>query len=196
MKFKIRCHAISEIMATSRTKDPLSVGCKTYLKKWMADKAFGFSIDHGNKYTNKGHAMEGPALDYLGLEKNKQFYEDEFIQGTPDALTEGLVIDIKNSWDHSTFPLYEKDLPSKAYYWQMQGYMHLTGKKEAHVCYFLQSWEDLNYDHVPMSGRIKTFPVMYDEDAIGKVMEKVKLCQAYVDEHWVDVGRVEPQDEF
>ena len=37
--------------------------------------------------------------------------------------------------------------------------------------------------------------VEYDPTAEAKIREKVEQCQAYVDKHWIELGRVE-LDEF
>ena len=50
----------------------------------------------------------------------------------PDILSDQL-IDIKSSWDFTTFPMHQQSLPSKDYYWQMQGYMMLTEKRYARL---------------------------------------------------------------
>lgn len=176
----------------------LPQGVQTYLKKWMKEQAFGRQVDFGNKYTRKGHAMEEPALESLGLKKNITSYYDDFFTGTPDAIHDETVIDIKNSWDHNTFPMYENDLPNRDYWWQMQGYMHLTKLNKAEVKYFLQSWPDegINYEHVKMQYRIKTYHVQYDPEAIERIKERVLLCQEYVDQHYISVEYTEIDDEY
>ena len=68
--------------------------------------------------------------------KNEEMFGNDMITGTPDINDEKL-IDIKSSWDFSTFPMHSNDITSKDYYWQMQGYMELTGHKESTLAYCL-----------------------------------------------------------
>jgi len=194
-KFRIRCSAIGEIMGASRTKDPLSKTAQSYLQKWMKDEAFGFSIPLDNKFVRKGNEMEPKALEWMGCDKHVTSYENDILTGTPDTIDGETVRDVKCSWDHTTFPMYDTACPNKGYWWQLQGYMILTGCRQASLDYFLFSYEDLSYDHIPMEKRHKRFEIEYDPTAEAKIREKVEQCQAYVDEHWVELGRVE-LDEF
>jgi hypothetical protein len=68
--------------------------------------------------------------------KNKDTLSNEFVQGTPDIVTKDEVIDIKSSWDAFTFKKASMAL-NDMYYWQLQGYMWLTGKKSARLAYCL-----------------------------------------------------------
>lgn len=185
-----------------RDNPTLPAGAITYVKKWMADQAFNRRIEHSNKYTEKGHATEDAALAHLGLTKNETFYENDFLQGTPDGLeydSGNLVCihDVKNSWDHHTFPMYETEVPNSGYWWQGQGYMCLLGCKNYKLQYFLQSWVDertgevYDYDHIDINERIKTFPFSYDPDAIEQVKVRVAMCQAFVNKHYRELKRYE-----
>ncbi len=51
--------------------------------------------------------------------------------------TPGGILDIKCSYEAHTFPFFEDEIPTKDYYYQLQGYMWLTGKDEALLCYCL-----------------------------------------------------------
>lgn len=131
---------------------PLSKGCKTFLSglyatekyhKWSPNK------DIGSKHTEKGKEVEPEALamvsvlDNVLLFKNEERVDDGHFSGLPDSF-EGenireatIVHDVKCPWDIETFFSYlGKELPP-VYYWQMQGYMALTGAKIAKVHFCL-----------------------------------------------------------
>lgn len=197
-KFKIRCHAINEIMAgtvgltdvqkariielETRKKDhaagvdkvkpltpnmekelagliykrdnpELPEGAKTYVKKWLKQQLFHRKPDFKAIVVDKGLACEpmGIALlsEILGvpLEKNDEFFENEFMEGEPDIvqyLPDGKkkVRDIKNSWDLFTFPMFEEEIPNDDYEKQLQGYMILTGAETASLDYTLINTPD------------------------------------------------------
>ena len=63
---------------------------------------------------------------------------DEYFTGEPDLIVDGVVMDIKNSWDLWTFPLFEKEIPTKDYYLSITGlYMYLLGLEKAKLIYVL-----------------------------------------------------------
>lgn len=133
-----------------KDEDPLSSTAKSYLKKYYMYLKYGkwsASLDKGNKYTNKGKLGEPESillcsfLDDRPYMKNTQRFDDEFLTGEPDIMdlrTSGwYVIDVKTSWDAETFidPL-GKDL-TPLYWWQIQGYLALTGAMSGEVSYCL-----------------------------------------------------------
>lgn len=147
-----KLEAIIPILESQKdVEEPLSVSAKTYLNslyafekyhKWSASK------DRGNKYTDKGKEAEANAIQMVSILEGK-FYqkhegrmENEFICGHPDVLDSDedgkivKVIDVKAPWDIETF-FYNLGRPLVAqYYWQIQGYMALTGAEvgEVHFC--------------------------------------------------------------
>jgi len=197
-QFKIRCSAIGDIMANSRTKDPLSKGAKTYVKHWLKEKIYGYEKEWSNKYVAKGHEVEQDSLDFvafhlnfLDLPKNEDRYENDYLTGTPDALPGDIVIDVKNSWDFTTFPIFENNVPTKDYMYQLQGYMALTGRKKAKLIYtlmdtpeFLLSPHDdiFTYENIDVKYRVKVFEIERDNEMIDKIYKKVEDCRAYINE--------------
>lgn len=172
---------------------------KSYLDGWMKSKAFGVEIHVKSKYIDKGNAMEGAALAHMGLRKNLIRTEDDYFTGEPDAITIDTIHDIKNSWDHSTFPFFETECPNKDYWWQLQGYMRLFGLSKSELDYFLYSTEEYSYDHIHMDDRIKKFPIAEDRAAIERAIERVKLCQDYVAKRYKSVRPappIEDDDDF
>lgn len=217
---KIRSSAIGKLMSTPRNKsEVLSETAKTYIQDLFKENELGIAREFWSRYTDKGLIMEDEAIDFAGqvlgwefVVKNEESFENEWITGTPDVLTKTLLADIKCSWDGNTFPLFDTELKNKDYFWQMQGYMWLTGLKQAELVYCLMDtphqivedevrrahWkaglidEDIDlreavqsqhtFSHLPNSLRIKRFIVEKNEDAIDNIKEKVELSREYYEQ--------------
>ncbi len=54
-----------------------------------------------------------------------------------DVNTNEILLDIKCSYEAHTFPFFEDEIPTKDYYYQLMGYLWLTNKTEALLCYCL-----------------------------------------------------------
>jgi predicted phage-related endonuclease len=73
----------------------------------------------------------------FGVQKNEEQFKNDYFVGTPDIITEDSIIDIKTSWDATTFPWFDSELPNKDYMYQLLAYMDLTGKLNGYVAYCL-----------------------------------------------------------
>jgi len=145
-RFKIRASAIGKIMTNSRKKDELSKTAQSYCLDWIKQQPefYNRRKEFSSKYTDKGNQVEDDSLhfaaDQLGygmILKNDLHFSNDFMTGTPDAVTLEEVIDVKSSWDFSTFPTFATEIPNKDYYWQLMGYMALTSKRESKLIYCL-----------------------------------------------------------
>lgn len=136
-------------LAKNKDEDPLSKSAKGYLKRYYGYLKYGkwsASLDKGNKYTNKGKLGEPAAIELVSfldnklLQKNQTRFDNEFLTGEPDIIDnsgELYLYDVKTSWDIETFTEnLGKDL-NPLYWWQIQGYMALTGAKSGEVSYCL-----------------------------------------------------------
>lgn len=215
--FKIRCSAIGKIMTNPRTKgELLSQTAKSYIEDEVLRAKYGINKTFSSRYTDKGNLVEAQGIEMganaleLGfLWKNEEHFENDFLTGTPDVNTNDLLLDVKCSWDATTFPFFATEIPTKAYYYQLQGYMELTGKTEALLVYALVNtpeamvedevrrahWsaflidEDLalrdevmsrhNFDNIPLGRRVKFFKVQKDDQVINEIKERVELCRVY-----------------
>lgn len=215
--FKIRCSAIGKIMTNPRTKgELLSQTAKTYIEEEVLRAKYGVIKPFYSRYTDKGNLVEGEAIEMaaevleIGLIwKNEEHFTNDFLTGTPDVNTDTILLDVKSSWDATTFPFFATEIPTKDYYYQLQGYMELTGKTEALLVYCLVNtpiemvedeirrahWnahlleEDLDlrdeilkrhvFDHIPLNRRVKVFKVEKDEQVINEIKERVELCREY-----------------
>lgn len=139
--FKIACHAIGEIMG----QKGLGKTGETYVKEWYISKQFKRKKDFYSKYVEKGLQVEETGIEMFSvwlnegvkLEKNIEWFKNDFMLGCPDVIYNEKVSDIKSSWSLFTFPYFDKELTNKDYWWQLQGYMALTGLKKASLVYCL-----------------------------------------------------------
>jgi hypothetical protein len=197
IEFKMRASASGKLAVSPRSKsEALSKTTKSYIQEWLASEIYGVRKQIKSKYLDKGNRVEDAAIDYaadalgwLFAIKNEEYFEDDYFCGTPDVILEDTIIDIKSSWDCFTFPLFEEEIPNKDYFYQLQVYMHLTGKRKAQLCYVLMNTpEDLTFDEpidyteIDSKYRIKTFDIDYDPEIIDKLQEKVILSRQYIKE--------------
>jgi hypothetical protein len=142
-KTLFRCSSLGKIMT-----DGGGVTREKYLRQLHRELKYGRRKEFTSKYTEKGLQVEEDAITLYSrvkktfFKKNSERLNNSFITGEPDLFT-GLeirsadtIIDTKASWDLFTFP-YPTDKPDKNYYWQMQGYMALTGAKSATLAFCL-----------------------------------------------------------
>lgn len=124
----------------------LPEGAKTYCQKWLKEQLYNRRKHFTNRYLEKGIQCEDGAIEFSaefhgwdGAEKNDEWFEDDYMQGTPDIILDysSHVIDIKNSYDAFSFPLFETEIPTKGYETQLQVYLSLTGHNIATLCYCL-----------------------------------------------------------
>ena len=149
--YKFRCSSLGHLMTEARSKsESLSESTKTHLIDCYIAATFNRRNKITSKFLDKGLQVEELSIDLLSS-VNKEFYiknedrlSNDFIQGTPDIVIEDeekKVIDIKSSWDIYTFGRSMKT-ENKLYYWQLQGYMWLTGAKKAILAYCLVDTPD------------------------------------------------------
>lgn len=206
--FKIRCSAIGQIMSNPRSKkEYLSKTTASYCEDWLKEQIYGRKKEFTSKYTNKGNIVEQSSLDFVASElgygslvKNEKSFENEFLTGTPDAILEDHIIDVKNSWDCFTFPLFFNNVPNKSYYWQAQGYLALTGLDSYKLIYTLMDTPDelikkeyfnsnLDYDtfakqykysSIDSKYRIKVFEIERNDTDIDQIYTRVVECREHI----------------
>lgn len=158
LRFKIRASQASKIVTLPKTKKAresgdLSGSHKNYIKEWLIEKKYRRTKDISSKFLDKGNMVEEASLTRVSLAtgkfltKDTENLENEFATGHLDSRSNGVVYEIKSSWDIFTFPMFEQTLPNKDYYWQVQTYLWLTGYEVGYVCYCLENLpEPLIYD--------------------------------------------------
>lgn len=141
--YLFRCSSLGKIMTNDRSGKQMGETAKTYIKELYLEHKYGIKKDFSNKYIEKGLQSEDAAIALYSFvkgdfyTKNDEWFKNEFICGTPDIITDTTIIDVKTAWDATTFPFFEDELPTKAYAYQVQGYMWLTGKEKASLAYCL-----------------------------------------------------------
>lgn len=135
-----RCSSLGKIMTDSRSKsEPLSQTTKSYLRELWIEEKYGVKKDISSKYLAKGIQCEEVSISlYSNIKgeffvKNEKLYHNDYIKGTPDVVSK-IVVDLKTSWDIFTY--FEAEL-TKDYYWQLLGYLWLTGRTEGVIAYCL-----------------------------------------------------------
>jgi len=214
---KVRASQIGKIMATPRKAgEVLSEMAKTYVHDLVLEEKYGIKKEFSSRYTDKGNEVEeigialvNEVLNYKFIYKNYDYFENDWIKGTPDVNTDEVLLDVKCSWDATTFPWFETEVPNKDYFYQLQGYMWLTGKQESILAYCLINtpalmvedeirrahWKfnlieentelrkDVEskhvFDHIPEHKRVKYWFIRRDEAVIEKIKERVELCREY-----------------
>ena len=217
---KIRSSAIGKIMTSPKSKgELLSQTTKTYLQELAVQEVYGIRKEFSSRYTDKGNEVEdlsialcNDVLDLGFIYKNEEYFSNEWITGTPDVNTNEILLDVKSSWDATTFPFFDTELKNKDYLYQLQGYMWLTGKQESLLCYCLidtplqivedeirrEHWKaslieeslDLRafvqakhtFGHIPKEKRLKTFKIAKDDIIIENIKTRIEECREYYNE--------------
>lgn len=220
---KVRCSSIGKIMTSPRSKgEVLSQTTKSYIKELVLEHKYGIRKEINSRYLDKGNMVENESIELtervLDLDlivKNESYFENEFICGTPDIIMGDTIIDVKSSWSAHTFPFFlDEELPNKDYYYQLQGYMALTGATKGMVVYCLintpeeivldeirrTSWsrheldvteeteaevrQQHEFDHIPEVNRVKAYHIERNEDVIKAIYDRVNECKIYYDRLW------------
>ncbi len=222
--FKIRASATGQIMTMPKTKKAkeageLSATAKTYCQSWLMEQLYNRRKSFSSKYTSKGLEVESESIDYVAEQlnwglvfKNDEWRDGDYITGTPDIVHKDSIIDIKNSWEAFTFPLFDAELKNKAYWWQIQSYLSLWNMQKGSVVYLLSNtpehivereivsemykqeleevpkgfaehiMENHQCDNIDASLRIKVFHVERDDAAIEMINLQVMKCREYIKE--------------
>lgn len=215
-----------ELIAKRDAPPMLSEGAMTYLKKRWIEIITGRVKYIETKYTEKGTLMEYEGIllanrvlgwnlptEYLdSLEFSKQRVTNDYVTGEMDLNHPEVLADVKCPWDIHTFPFFEpvSKVPNTDYFWQLQGYMMLTGHEQAELVYTLvdtpdhlindeirrREWKkgyiempqeeqdeirfQMTYSDLYEEVRVKRWIVSRDEEAISRIKESVALARAYM----------------
>jgi hypothetical protein len=216
---KIRCSAIGKIMTSPKSKgEALSQTTKSYLQELAITEVYGIRKEFSSRYTDKGNEVEELSISLCNdvletgfLYKNEEHFTNDWITGTPDVNTNEILLDVKSSWDATTFPFFDTELKNKDYFYQLHGYMWLTGKTESLLCYCLidtplqivedeirrEHWKaslieensDLRdfvqskhtFGHIPKEKRLKVFKIAKDDVVIEAIKTRITECREYYD---------------
>ena len=125
-------------------KPELSTGAKTYIKELWLEDNYGVKKEINSKYFDKGNEVEHLSIELVEttmgvgiLNKNDEYFENDYVKGTPDVITDEFIIDVKTSWSASTFPFFDNELKNTNYKWQLKAYCWLTNIHQAYLSYCL-----------------------------------------------------------
>lgn len=219
---RIRCSSLGKIMTSPRSGGGLSETCKTYIREMFLELEFGIRKEFWSRYTDKGIRVEKDSIRLANqvldwgltdelIESKQLYFENEWISGSTDICTDWLLADVKSSWDGTTFPFFEQKNISKDYFYQLQGYMWLTGHDEAQLVYCLtdtpqdilddeirrELWKNRtigtdaeieqyvtlkhSFDRIPMKNRVKAFKIERDEAVFEQIKSRIEECREYYD---------------
>ena len=215
IKYKARPSSVGNLFTQPKLKADREAGnlsqtAKSMLQLWVKEQIYerDFPFD-GNKSMENGTISEDNSIEilennseFVGLKKNEVTFENDWIKGTPDLVLEDKIIDIKTSFSGKTFPLFETEVTNQLYYYQLQAYMFLTGKKKAELVYVLgdidetiilkefnySNSEDYDefrkyyiYENIDSKYRIKRLEVEYDQDFEEELKETINKAREYVE---------------
>ena len=203
-QLKARCSGLADLMVKPKSGNGISATAKSAVRKIVKFDLFGYRDFEGNKYTEKGIALEEQAIKLSGrkrglpLKKNTERRENDWITGECDIYVPSrrLIIDTKCSWDIGSHPFFDDETEEKAkkagYDEKMKGYMWLWDCDEAQIDFVLlptpydqlSSYDDPNryidlVEQIPQEKRITTVIIKRDEKIIEKIKERVEIAQEY-----------------
>jgi hypothetical protein len=181
--FKARCSGIKSVVTEPKTNKAKEAGelsetTKTLCQEWLKEQLYGRKKEIKAKQIQKGIIVEQDSLDFFAkkcgygmLQKNEQFYENDFLSGTPDCVLKNKIIDIKSSWDCFSFPLFDAKI-KEDYWWQAQGYMELLNIDKFELVYVLMDTPD---NIIEREAKSLSFNYGYDVDEVyEELLEKMK----------------------
>jgi hypothetical protein len=150
----IRCSSLGALMTEPKDKASKEMGelsktAKTHLKSIYIREKYGRQKDVVTKQMQKGLDVEEESITLLSRVQKKMLYKNEerlnngYITGLPDIF-EGenirnakSITDIKSSYDLFSFLGNIGEPLDRDYYYQLQGYMALSGAPVAYIAYCL-----------------------------------------------------------
>lgn len=203
---------LSELTAQAGELEPfkdtweLSTTAKTWIKETAKETFYGFHKQIETKYMDKGHQNEDEAIAMLAEIHGADYVKNEerktltWLTGEADIVDKenGVIIDIKNAWDLSTFPAFKEDVNKKVkeagYDWQQKGYLILWKLKKAYVCYcitetpaeLIPDWEDETLhqvNHIAPEKRISiSDEITITKEEIAEIKKAYKAANVYFKE--------------
>jgi hypothetical protein len=191
--YKFRCSALGKLMTNDRSGKAIGETAIKYLVECYVERVYGRKKDISNKYIEKGLSVEEDAITLYSrltkkfFKKNDQRVNNAFVSGEPD-LFEGesimdaeQIIDTKSSWDIFTFFFSKTEKVDKGYFWQMQGYMDITGAKKATLAYCLINTPDVMIEDEKRRLLWKMGAVTDQNDDYLKAAEEVEKSMRFDD---------------
>ena len=145
-EYLVRASSIGDLMTGGRTKGAewgdTSLGV---IRKAVLSNKYGIEEYVTSKHMEKGILNEAEGLEMyrtivggsFPIDDIKQRLMNNYCSGEPDLIHDGIVVDVKNSWSANTFPFWDTEIKNKAYIYQLQAYLWLSGLESAKLVYTL-----------------------------------------------------------
>ena len=198
---RIRASSLGKIMSDPTAKamkegEILSAGAKTFCYELAKEFAYSYRKVIYSKPMEKGTQCEDESIDLLnsvlftGYQKNTERKNTDYLTGECDIYTGNSIIDIKTSWDLSTFPATAAQAHDTGYEWQLRAYMHLWDCDSARLAFCLIDTpnelinfeqEDLHFvSHIPAEKRLTIVEYQRDLELEQKIPLKCKAAQELI----------------
>lgn len=145
-EYLVRASSIGDLMTKGRSKDSdWGDTSLAVIRKAVLFNKYGIEEYLTSKHMEKGILNEEEGLKMYRQVMNGNFPIDDvkqrlinnYVSGEPDLIHDGIIVDVKNSWSANSFPFWDQEIKNKAYIYQLQCYLWLSGLKEAKLVYTL-----------------------------------------------------------
>lgn len=187
---KLNCSQLDAIMPAEKSRVDFTQTHLNILKDIYLQNKFGRKRTIISPYIDKGKSVEEQSIKILSeflnkeLKKNQEKFINDYIKGIPDLILEDTIIDVKTSWSIFTLPdpLFD-NLEGKKndYYWQIQGYLALTNKKEGVVAYVLADTPNFLIDKEIERRLLAEGINKDDEETVSRITSEIILENKYDD---------------
>lgn len=132
-----------ELYNKKHAKVQLNDSAKKYLEELLWQELTGRTNKVTAKYLDKGIEVEEKSISLYSNVCSKMFFKNEerkensFFSGECDNISDGVISDIKSSYEFKTFPIREDKIPNKKYEWQLDVYMDLWDVRRSKIIYCL-----------------------------------------------------------
>lgn len=199
---RIRASALGKIMSEPTAKamkdgEILSAGAKTFCYEAAKEFAYSYRKMVYSKPMEKGTQCEDESIElfnsvfFTDYAKNTERKNTDYLTGECDIFTGDSIIDIKTSWDLSTFPATAEQAHDSGYEWQLRAYMHLWDCNSATLAFCLIDTpeelinfeqQDLHYvSHIPSEMRVTVVEYHRDLELEKRIEIKCKAAQALIE---------------
>ena len=205
----VRAHECHKLMTNPRNKsNDLSETTKTWLKERAVEEVLGLRKIVTTKPMMKGILCEKESIDlynrvmHTNHTKNWMSSKKYGFSGTPDLMDKYGIVEIKTSWDATTFPFFQdqvnKLVKKNGYDWQCRVYMMLFDCDRAVVSYclvdtpqstpsgdpLLNKWDDYSLHRfegiVDPQKRVSTSEVILrDKQIEQQMLYRYKVANSY-----------------
>lgn len=193
-----------ELIAKRDAPIELPEGAKTHIEEIVNQELWGYKKSFGSKQTDKGTTQEDEAIDIYNQLFLKAYKKADIslalplVSGHPDIVDEEdlKVVDIKCSWDKSTFPKLPRHANNSTYEWQVKMYLYMlrfmTKKdwRKGEIAYvlvntpegLLNDWDEpsLHFmDELPLDMRVTVKEVELTDDDIVFITDRLEAAEIY-----------------